>query len=85
MKRFNKYSPSYLVDLKDQVLDVSLQRVNFVSVLEVGRDGAQQGLVQLETLRDVLQAGLLIGKQGEGSRHDARRCRLRCDATGRLS
>lgn len=65
MKRFNKYSPSYLVDLKDQVLDVSLQRVNFVSVLEVGRDGAQQGLVQLETLRDVLQAGLLIGKQGE--------------------
>lgn len=53
------------MDLKDQVADVSLQRVNFVSVFKVRRDGAQQSLVQQETLRDVLQAGLLIGKQGE--------------------
>lgn len=54
---------SHLVDLKDQVLDVIVQRLNFLSVFEFGRDGGQQGLVQLETIRDVLQGSLLFEKQ----------------------
>lgn len=31
------------------------------------------------------QVSWLENKEKQGSRHDARRCRLRCDATGRLS
>lgn len=54
---------SHLVDFKDQVRDVSLQSIHLVPALHAGGEGAQQGLVQLETRRDVLQAHLLIGKK----------------------
>lgn len=53
------------MDLKDQVLDVSVQVLNFLFVFKLGWDRGQQGLVQLETIRDVLQASLLIEIQEE--------------------
>lgn len=53
------------MNLKDQVLDVGVQCLNFLFLFEFGRDGGQRGLVQLETIGDVFQASPLIGKEWE--------------------
>jgi len=59
----------YLIDLNDEVFDVSLQPSDLVCVWQPRRDGAQQGPVQLETLGHAYQTGLLQWERIAASRY----------------